>query len=147
MKDDPKHRELLKAMALGETQQAIELSEQVAEYGKNEYHGLVTALFCILLEHRFGENTNHDAIAEFVSEMRYDYRNANPPIKPLVIEAVIRASLGEDHLLDEISAEDTLSAEYQVIRKIVLQSESVTSNIDQVLNDAESLVAQWANEL
>ncbi|MFD0560045.1 hypothetical protein FB566_4037 [Stackebrandtia endophytica] len=142
----PNHRALLKAMALGDTRPAIELSETIPADEESSYHMLVTALFCVMLGHRFDDVPTRDAIVEFVNEMRFDYRDADPAIKPLAIEVTIRASLGEEDLLDEIAPADTLTAEYQVIRKIVLQSPEVTAEIDRFLDESEGIATQWLSE-
>ena len=143
---NPKHRELVKAIATGETGRAHELNGQVSASERNDYHTFVTAFFSIMLEHRFEEDSSRDAIAKFVDEMRYDYRKADPPIKPLMLEGLIRASCGDEHLLAEISAEDTIQGEYQIIRKIALQSDDVIPQIDKYLSEAESLVQEWDEE-
>jgi len=142
----PTHRALLRAMALGETQQAVDLSGSIPVDEETDYHMLVTALFCVLLGHRFNDVPTRDMIVEFVNEMRFDYRDADPAIKPLAIEVTIRASLGEDDLLNEISPADTLTAEYQVIRKIVLQSPEATADIERFLDEAGELATQWLSE-
>ena len=140
------HRDLVKAIAVGDTARARELNELIPNAERQDYHTFVTAFFSLMLEQRFGDNASRDAIAEFVNEMRYDYRNAQPPIKPLMLEGLIRASCGDEHFLDEISSEDTLQGEYQVIRKIVLQSPTITDRIDDFLTEAEALVREWEAE-
>lgn len=143
---NPTHRELVKAIAVGDTNRAHGLNESIQNGDRDQYHLFVTAFFSIMLEHRFADDSSRDAIAKFVEEMRYDYRNADPAIKPWAIEGVIRASCGEEHLLDEISAEDTLSAEYQVIGKIAVQSPTVIPQIDGFLDEAEKLANEWASQ-
>ncbi|HIW62149.1 MAG TPA: hypothetical protein H9881_06810 [Candidatus Stackebrandtia excrementipullorum] len=140
---NPKHRELVKAIAIGDTDRAKELNESIPQQERADYHTFVTAFFSIMLELRFKEDSSREAIASFVDEMRYDYRKADPPIKPMVIEGVIRASCGEEHLLDDISGADTLAAEYQVIGKIAVQSPEVIQNPDHYLDEAEGLFAEW----
>lgn len=140
------HRELVKAIAVGDTEKAQELNEVIPEAERDALHVFVTAFFSIMLEQRFSDDSSLEAISAFVNEMRYDYRNAEPPIKPLAIEGLIRASCGEEHLFDELSPAETLRAEFQVIGKVAAQSPNVIPRIDDFLADAENLTRQWSEE-
>ncbi|CAM3275553.1 hypothetical protein [Stackebrandtia soli] len=142
----PQYREVLKALVLGDLETANRLSGEVPDSDGAAYHDLVTALFCVMLDHRFGSTADHASILVFVNEMRNDYRHADSAIKPLAIEATIRAFRGEEDLLNEVTPEDTLAARYQVIRKIVLQSEDAQQNIDRYLSEAQDLSKQWSEE-
>ncbi|MGH8792947.1 MAG: hypothetical protein ACRDXX_09905 [Stackebrandtia sp.] len=144
-------REILKAAALGDAGTVEQLNEERlskdrSEDERRQFRTLVSALFCIVLERRFRDDASHAAVKRFIDEMRYDYRNAEPPIKPLVTEGLIRGVMGEEHLLDEIAPEEQLEAQFPVIRKITMQSEDMTNRIDAYLTDAEALAAQRVSE-
>lgn len=87
-----------------------------------------------------------ETIRKFVGKVGYAYRNANPPFKPLAMEALIRVLLGEEELLDEVSAEDQCNLEIMAIRMIVDQFPEVNVQLDAYLSDAETLAAQWQDE-
>jgi hypothetical protein len=140
---NPAHGEFLRAFVTRDAERADALNEQIPDDEREDFNNLVSAFFSIMLEQRFLEDSSHDAIRVFVDEMRYDYRKADPPIKPLVIEALIRAGCGEEHLLDDIPPHESLRAQYQVIRKIAQQSPTVIANFNGFLTDAETLAAQW----
>ncbi|HEU5128814.1 MAG TPA: hypothetical protein VFU12_12570 [Glycomyces sp.] len=106
----------------------------------------MTAMFCGAIEHRFTADQSHAAIKRFVDEMRYDYRNVQPPVQALVAEGLIRAVFGEDHLLDEISGQDQLRYQLLALRKIVDQSAEMRDRLEDYLTDAETLAAQWQSE-
>ncbi|MGH8792945.1 MAG: hypothetical protein ACRDXX_09895 [Stackebrandtia sp.] len=106
----------------------------------------MTAFFAGAAGHRFEHDQSHDAIHRFVSEARYDYRSADPPVKALVMEGLFRVLFGEEHLLNEISPEDQLRHQFLAIRKIVDQSEHMKERLDDYLADAETLARQWASE-
>lgn len=140
------HRDFIKAVVLGDTRQAGELNDRVPESERRDFHVFVTAFFTLMLEQQFKDDASRDAIAKFVDEMRYDFRNAQPPIQPLVVEALLRASCGEEHLFDEISPEDSFRAEFQVITKVTHEKPTVKKRIDDFLSDAELLASQWDAE-
>ena len=142
----PTHRSFVKALALGDEQEADTANAAIPDSERDDLHLFITAFFSIMLECRFGETVSRDAIAEFVNEMRYDYRNAKTAINPLAIEGVIRGTLGEEHLFDGISPEDTLRAELLVIGKVASQASDVIPRIDDYLNEAAGLVAAWEAE-
>ncbi|MGH8792946.1 MAG: hypothetical protein ACRDXX_09900 [Stackebrandtia sp.] len=140
------HRELVKAIAVGNTEKANALNDRIPDDEREDFHTFVTAFFSLMLEQRFKDDSSREAILAFVDEMRYDYRNTEPPIKPLAVEGLIRASCGEEHFFDEISPTDTLRSEFLVIGKIAAQSPIVIPRIEDFLTDAETLAAQWASE-
>lgn len=146
MVDSPNHRELVKAIALGDTGKAHELNLVIPDSERAQYHEYVTAFFSVLLEHRFADDSSRDTIATFVNEMRHDYRNTEAPINALIIEGVIRASCGEEYFLDNISGAETLRAEYLVIGKIATQSPTVFPRIEEFLDKAEHLMQEWTAE-
>lgn len=139
------YRKTLKAAALGHAETANKLNEQMSDKDMNEYNVFVTAMFCGAVEHRFEDDQSRDAISRFVEEMRYDYRNLAPALKPLTVEGLIRAVFGEEHLLDEIDPLEQFRHQLLAIRKIVDQSDHMQQRIDDYLTDAETLTNEWLN--
>jgi len=138
-------RALLKAQALGDAESSRELNIGLTEADREHYYLLTVALFVRLIEHHFDEEPSHDEIRAFVNETRHDFRDAVPPINAMVIEVLIRALFGEEHLLDEIAPEEQYVAQLPVIRKIVGQSEPVQTQLDDYLTDAENLARDWVD--
>lgn len=140
------HREMVKAIAVGNLEEASELNNQISASERSAFNDYLAAFFALMLEHRFGDDVSHAAIREFVEEMKYDFRKLDPPLRPLAVEGTIRAACGEESLLDEISGKDSLNAQYMVIRKVAEQSDSVIPQINSHLDEAEQLVAEWQAE-
>ncbi|GIG70480.1 hypothetical protein [Phytomonospora endophytica] len=140
------HREYVRAIAVGDSDKIRELDDLIPESEWEEFHTYVAAFFSLMLEQRFANDSSRDAISAFVNEMRSDYRNMEPPMKPLMVEAVIRASAGEEHLFSEVPPRDTVDAHFLVIGKIARQSDDVQTRLDHYLSEAEGLAAQWAVE-
>jgi hypothetical protein len=141
-----KQRELLKAQALRDFEKADEIDSQLTDDERGVYYLQAMALFAGALGHRLGEEPTRDDIDKFVNEMRYDYRNADPGVNFLALEAMIRAIYGEEHLADDLSAKEQYLVQVPTIVKIVAQSEEMRSRLDDYLTDAETLAAEWARE-
>ena len=140
------HREQVKALATGDASRANELNEAMPDSERQAFNRYLSAVFAILLEHRFKDNLSRDAIAAFANEMVHDYEDTDIQIKPLTIEGVIRAASGEHQLADELSGEDILSTKFLVIGKIVMHDPEVSANLDGFLDEAEQLVDDWEHE-
>lgn len=137
---------IMRSLALGDSATAKRL---ITDFSTDQHEQLYiygTAVMSICLEHRFKDDSSPEAVRSFVNEMRYDFRNAEPPIKPLMIEAYIRAFCGEEHLLDEVPDSERMDAQIPIIRKIVGQSPELQGGIDDVMKDAEQLADSWARE-
>ena len=136
-------RRTITAVASGDGEQAKTLNAQIQPDDREDFFIFVAAVFAGAVDHWFGDDRSRQAVDRFVNEMRHDFRNAEPPIKPLVIEGLIRALFGEDHLLDDISGDDQFLSQYVVIRKIVDQSDHMKERLGDYLADAELLAREW----
>jgi hypothetical protein len=146
MAGNPLFKQIVKALALGEGEQARELNRKLRDDESDDYSIYVSAVFACTLGEIFDEDQSQEAIRGFVGEMSHAYRNANTPFKPLAMEALIRVLFGEDHLLDEVSPEDQLRLQTMAIRMAVHKSPRIQERLDDYLADAETLAAQWQSE-
>jgi hypothetical protein len=131
---------------LGDTEQAQTLNDRLNDDERNELGVYGTAVLSVCLDHRFRDDSSRAAIDRFVEAMRSNYAKADPPLKVLAIEGVIRAFAGEDWILDEISPEDQQATQLPIIREIVASSAELRGRIDDVLTDADQLATAWASE-
>lgn len=139
-----KQLEFLKAQALRDFDRADALDAQLTDAERGDYFLLSMALFAGALGHRLGDDPPRSDVDKFVNEMRHDYRDAEPKVNFLALEAMIRAVYGEDHLIDDLPAEDQYLVQVPTIVKIVAQSSEMRERLDEYLADAEVLAAQWA---
>ena len=137
-------RDIVKAFALGDTEQARRLDAQLTAEDRDAFNIFVTAMFFGAVGHRFENDDSREAIKAFVDEMRSEYADAQPPLKPLVIEGLIRAAFGEEYFLDEISPDEQLMFQFPIIHKIVTQSPHMQERLDDYLTDAGRLAAEWS---
>ena len=138
--------EVIKALALGKTAEANALQEQHAQGDQGGEADLISAVFCIVIEHRFGEDSSPQALDDFMKEVRRDY--ASSGLKFLTAEALVRVILRDEdeYLLDEISGDDQIQTQLALIRKCVYDSAELTARIDDVMTDAKNMVAAWDAE-
>jgi len=128
------------------------IEEVLAQLGSVEAQIAEATGVCASVSSKF-----HDAVAScgaarsaginaFVDEARHDYRNAEPELNVLILEAMIRAIYGEEHLVDHVPSDDQLMVQAPAIRKIVLQSQEMQDRLDDYLADAETLAKAWSEE-
>ncbi|GIG63993.1 hypothetical protein [Phytomonospora endophytica] len=140
------HKDLIRAHVIGDMTAGDAISEQIPGEEQLELFGYTTAFFILMLQQRFGETASREAITEFVEEMKYDYRSAEPPIRPLLIEGAIRGVFGEEGLLEDIATGELVKVYYQVIAKIAVQDPDVIPKLDEYLDAAGQLADTWAEE-
>lgn len=133
-------REAVRAGALGEAERATELIDQIPEDHHLSFSTYVTAVFCGVVEYRFMDDQSIEAITSFVDEMRDDFSQLDPPLKPMTVEALIRIFFGEDQMVDEVDGAEQLHYQLLVIRKVVHESPELQKNIDQLLTEAQLLI-------
>ena len=133
----------LRAASLGKSQEASRLHDQIVKSELVNYYAYIVAFFSVCLEVRFADDASPEAIRAFGDEMRYDYRNAEPPVKQHVVEGLIRGMAGEEHLLKEISPEDQHMTQLMTIRKIVGESPKLQENLGTYLAEAVNLAREW----
>lgn len=136
----------MRAAALGNSAEASRLYGQIPNDEIEHYNMFVVAFFAAALGVRFKDDHSLRAIKQFADEMRYDYREASPPVKQIVIEGLIRGMLGEEQMFEEITAAEQYRTQLLAIRKIVGQSPEMQARLDDYLKDAETLAVQWQSE-
>lgn len=146
MSDTKLFRQVVKAFALGDAGEAKRLDAQIVDADREAYNVYVMAVFFGAVGHRFSDDKSPEAIRTFVSELHQEYPNPPEPVKLMVVEGLIRAVFGEDHLLEEISPHDQLVYQFPIIRKIVGQSPEMRERVDDYLADAETLAKGMADE-
>ena len=139
-------RRTVRAIALGDAVAAAELDSQIPDSDRADYFTFLFAVAAGAIDHYFENDHSRDTIVRFVNELRHEFRKADPPIKPLAIEALIRAVFGEDHLSDDVSSADQALACYPIIRSITHRSEHMQDNVDKYLDDAELLAREWTED-
>jgi hypothetical protein len=139
-------RTVLHGVAFGQLEPAQQINDELDEAAHGRLFELSTALMAVCLEHRFRTDASHHAIRVFVHEMRLSYQNAEPTIQPLMIEAIIRAFAGEEHLIDEVPFSAQLASQYPIIRQIFAEDPEFLAEFEDALDQAERMVQHWADD-
>ena len=145
MTGEVRYRDVLRALLLGEREKADELKSRMSDSEYRTSDNLISATFCGAVEQRFKDDPSPAAVRAFMDEARQNFANAQPPLKPLVAEALIRGVLGEEHLLDELDPDDFTPTQMPITRKIIAESPELQTRIDALLDDAEKTAAFWAS--
>lgn len=140
------YREQVKALATGNTQAASSMNEALPAEDRAGFNQFVSAVFAVLMERRFKDNLSRDSLAAFAVELCRNYENTGVQLKVLTVEGILRGSAGETHLLEGLAAEDIIGTQVLSIAKIAAEDPAVSADIDQFLDDAEALVAEWEQE-
>lgn len=133
----------MRAAAQGRSTEANELLDRIPKSDIPMYNMYILAMFTVCVDVRFEHDASPEAIRAFGDEMRYDYRNAQPPVKQHVVEGLIRGMAGEEHLLKEISPENQHMTQLMAIRKIVGESPKLQENLGTYLAEAVDLAREW----
>lgn len=140
------HREQLRAFATGDIDRAQELNDSLAAEDRAKYNMLLGALFAVLLDNHFEGNTSPQAIAAFVDKIRRDYEAAGQPFNAWTVEGILRATAGEEHLLNEFSSEEIMATQTLIVGRLAISKPEVAEKIDEFLDEAEQIVTEWERE-
>ena len=86
--------------------------DAIERLGNRRTFTIMAAAMGEALERGFAEGTTVEQVRNYVAELFERFPQAKEDIDPSAIEAVIRASLGEDHLIEPLNGEQLLSAAY-----------------------------------
>lgn len=145
MTDLNPYQTAVKALALGKPEGG-ELMRPLIKEDPSRFALYTTALFVGLVERRFQEDHSLDAIASFMKDMKFAFRNAEPPLKLLATEALIKAVWDEDQPIDEIGSKEQQLCELAVIRHVAHEDESARADLDNFLHDADLMVKAWLDQ-
>lgn len=117
-----------------------ELHQSLPVEQAEQYEKYLAALFAVLLEDKFKDGLDHEAIIAFVDELRERFRDSEPRFKAFVVEGVIRASAGETHIFDDLPQEEIIPSRVQVIGTLAMDGTSVRSDLSKLLTVADELM-------
>lgn len=137
-------RDAVKAVAMGDKDEAERLEAKIPDGERAHFAALLDAVFHSVITLQFEGEQSHRAIEQFVDEMQYDYREVQPPIRSHLIAEVLKSHLGDGHLLSTISSADQLRYQIPILRRIVRQSAPIQARLDDCVDDAERHLARSA---
>ena len=130
---------MLRALVKGDLDAVDAFAEQVdAQGNQQDTAGLIAAGCFMAVERRFQPGGDTREVAQFVADVRKRYNSEHDDdIPPMIAEAVIRAALGEDHLLAGLDPDAAVSVEMVLLHAIM--SEERLSEDEQEAFVAEAV--------
>ncbi|MGH3662829.1 MAG: hypothetical protein ACRDTQ_13330 [Micromonosporaceae bacterium] len=138
------YKAVLRALFTRDSEAAQEKSAELGDLTWADSGVLAGAAFVIAMERRFKDDDSHAAIKAFVKEAQENYEDAEPAIKPLQAEALIRGVLGEAELMREVPRDDALPTQLALTYKVLADEQASPEDVDRLLDEAEALAQQWA---
>lgn len=136
------YRELSTAVALDDGDKVTQLDANLGEGNRARFSAFLTAFFYAVVEYQFRADRTRGAVVRFVDHMRDTRAESGPQLKPLIVEGVIRAVLGEEHLLDEIPPNEQVMYEVPILQHIFVQSPPARDRMGEFLDSAEAMLGK-----
>lgn len=96
---------------------------------------LLCAAFVIAVHRRFSSASDLREVGRFIAQL---HRELVADLAPRETEAMVRAALGETHLLESVEPEDAVRAAWAVLLGIVKDLGSSRAEIEALIQGAES---------
>ena len=103
---------------------------------------VIGAAFAIAVSRRFGPDDTAADIARFVAETRSEFAD-NTDLPALEMEGLIRAALGEHHLVDNIKPDVALGAETLILGKLLQDEHLTEAQLEEFIADVEQTAAEY----
>lgn len=133
--------DLIRAIAKSDWDHAGRVLERLDQTGWGQGAQIISAAFALAVDKRFRGKGLQD-IARFVAETRACYKDGSE-LPALAMEGMIRAVLGEAHLVDDIAPDVAFSAQIAVLGTLLHDENMTEAQLDQFLKKAEETAAEY----
>lgn len=140
------YRQILEAGLRGDFTEAERLNAELGDIPFSVSAVLVGAVFYMAVQQRFATDSSPAAVHKFTKEALAEYADATPPIEQSVVDALVRAALGEEDLMQGLDAAETVPVQMSLVYKIVADLHLSDVQLAKLLNDGESLASSWAGQ-
>ena len=130
----------------GDLDTAERLGAELGDVDWEDTWLFANALFVLVVQRKFADDTDREVIREFVRELRRGYRSAQSLLPPLVAEGLIRSVLGEEELFDEFPRDEAIPVQAAIINKIVVDAGMSPADVDRLLDEAETMADRWSGQ-
>lgn len=124
--------------------QTAEISDRL---GPKRVTVTVGAAFTVALGRAYAQPPTKDQIASYAKQLTENYRDHRNMVKPMVLEALIRAQLGEVELFDDLSLEDIIPHQMLVAYDIVSTLNLDEAGLNGFVDEALELVDEYERGL
>ncbi|MEE6260814.1 hypothetical protein [Plantactinospora sonchi] len=133
--------QLIRAIAESDWDQADRLLERLDQIGWGTGSQVISAAFALAVDRRFRGKDLQD-IARFVADTRARYQDGSE-LPALAMEGIIRAVLGEAHLVDDIAPDVAFSAQIAILGTLLHDENMTEPQLDQFIERAERTAAEY----
>ncbi|ROT32523.1 hypothetical protein EF879_13495 [Micromonospora sp. HM5-17] len=133
--------DLIRAIAKSDWDYADRVLERLDQSGWGEGSQVISAAFALAVDKRFRGKSLQD-IARFVADTRARYQDGTE-LPALAMEGMIRAVLGETHLVDDIAPDTAFSAQIAILGTLLHDEDMTDSQLDQFIQQAEKTAAEY----
>ncbi|MFC6017045.1 hypothetical protein ACFP2T_12620 [Plantactinospora solaniradicis] len=128
--------DLIRAMARSDWDTADRLLDQLGQSGWGGGSQVIGAAFALAVDRRF-RGKNLEDIARFVADTRARYQDGSD-LPALAMEGMIRAVLGEVHLVDDIAPDVAFSAQIAVLGTLLQDEDLTDEQLEQFIRTVEA---------
>ncbi len=133
----------LRAFLIKDIDTARHLRGELDADGRRAYAVLLGTAFSRAVNRRFAEYHTKANIIEFVAEARARYTRTGETVGAEDAERVIRAALGEDHLIDTLDWRSIGAAQTAVLFALVHEDDGSPEEVDALLAGAAADTAAY----
>ena len=119
------------------------LNSELDRTANKSFAAVLGAAFVEASARRFGENPNVSDIVQFVAEARAAYSQTGELVEAEDAEYMIRAALGEDHLVDTMDGQAMGAAQTAMLFAIVRETSASPEQVNDLLAIAKERVASY----
>jgi hypothetical protein len=120
-----------------------QLNSELDRTANKSFAAVLGAAFVEAANRQFGETSNVSDIIRFVAEARATYTRTGERVEAEDAERMIRAALGEDHLVDNMGGRAMGAAQTAMLFAMVRDSSASPEQIDDLLGIAKDRVASY----
>jgi hypothetical protein len=133
--------DLIRAIAKRDWDHADRLLERLDQVGWDGGSQIISAAFALAVDRRF-RGKNLQDIAQFVANTRSRYQDGSE-LPALAMEGMIRAVLGEAHLVDDIAPDVAFSAQIAILGTLLHDEDLSDSQLEQFIQQVERTAAEY----
>lgn len=131
----------IRAMAVGDWETVDEQIKRLENLGWEGGSQYIGAAFALLVHRRFDSRLDHARVAQFVRDTQANYEGG-ARMPALEMEGMIRAALGEDHLIDDMEPEKALSVQVMLLGALLREADLDPAQLDAFMSEVSETAAR-----
>ncbi|MER7166451.1 hypothetical protein ABT336_10360 [Micromonospora sp. NPDC000207] len=134
--------DLIRAMARRDWSTVDQLLDTLETSGWQGGSQVIGAAFAIAVNDRFASGHSPTEVARYVTETRAQFP-ASESLSALEMEGLVRAALGETHLVEHMSPETALQIQIVLLGKLLRDRSMTEDQLEDFVADVERTAAEF----